>query len=93
MDELQKSIIQKAEVILANENFAPKEEVKESISNAFNKLKSNIEKTSKQTYGYTVKEIAKALISIIDFTELKKIYKPVTIISSAGDIYETGSKI
>ena len=93
MDELQKSIIQKAEVILENENFAPKEEVKESISNAFNKLKSNIEKTSKQTYGYTVKEIAKALISIIDFTELKKIYKPVTIISSAGDIYETGSKI
>jgi len=93
LDELQKSIIQKAEVILENENFAPKEEVKESISNAFNKLKSNIEKTSKQTYGYTVKEIAKALISIIDFTELKKIYKPVTIISSAGDIYETGSKI
>ena len=93
LDELQKSIIQKAEVILANENFAPKEEVKESISNAFNKLKSNIEKTSKQTYGYTVKEIVKALISIIDFTELKKIYKPVTIISSAGDIYETGSKI
>ena len=93
LDELQKSIIQKAEVILKNENFAPKEEVKESISNAFNKLKSNIEKTSKQTYGYTVKEIAKALISIIDFTELKKIYKPVTIISSAGDIYETGSKI
>lgn len=93
LDELQKSIIQKAEVILANENFAPKEEVKESISNAFNKLKSNIEKTSKQTYGYAVKEIAKALISIIDFTELKKIYKPVTIISSAGDIYETGSKI
>ena len=93
LDELQKSIIQKAEVILENENFAPKEEVKESISNAFNKLKSNIEKTSKQTYGYTVKEIAKALISIIDFTELKKISKPVTIISSAGDIYETGSKI
>ena len=93
LDELQKSIIQKAEVILENENFAPKEEVKESISNAFNKLKSNIEKTSKQTYGYTVKEIAKVLISIIDFTELKKIYKPATLIFSAGDIYETGSKI
>ena len=46
LDELQKSIIQKAEAILANENFAPKEEVKESISNTFGKLKSNIEKTS-----------------------------------------------
>ena len=44
LDELQKSIIQKAEVILENENFAPKEEVKESISNTFGKLKSNIEK-------------------------------------------------
>ena len=93
LDELQKSIIQKAEVILENENFAPKEEVKESISNAFNKLKSNIEKTSKQTYGYTVKELIKALVSIIDFTEFKNTFKPVSLLMSAGDIYETGSKI
>ena len=93
LDELQKSIIQKAEAILANENFAPKEEVKESISNAFNKLKSNIEKTSKQTYGFTVKELIKALVSIIDFTEFKNTFKPVSLLMSAGDIYETGSKI
>ncbi|WP_297940239.1 hypothetical protein, partial [uncultured Campylobacter sp.] len=93
LDELQKSIIQKAEVILENENFAPKEEVKESISNTFNKLKSNIEKTSKQTYGFTVKELTKALVSIIDFTEFKKTFKPVSLLMSAGDIYETGSKI
>ena len=93
LDELQKSIIQKAEAILANENFAPKEEVKESISNTFGKLKSNIEKTSKQTYGFTVKELIKALVSIIDFTEFKKTFKPVSLLMSAGDIYETGSKI
>jgi len=93
LDELQKSIIQKAEAILANEKFAPKEEVKKSISNTFNKLKSNIEKTSKQTYGFTVKELIKALVSIIDFTEFKKTFKPVSLLMSAGDIYETGSKI
>ena len=93
LDELQKSIIQKAEAILENENFAPKEEVKESISNTFGKLKSNIEKTSKQTYGFTVKELIKALVSIIDFTEFKNTFKPVSLLMSAGDIYETGSKI
>ena len=93
LDELQKSIIEKAEAILENEKFAPKEEVKKSISNTFNKLKSNIEKTSKQTYGFTVKELIKALVSIIDFTEFKKTFKPATLLMSAGDIYETGSKI
>jgi len=93
LDELQKSIIQKAEAILENENFAPKEEVKESISNTFGKLKSNIEKTSKQTYGFTVKELIKALVSIIDFTEFKNTFKPVSLLMSAGNIYETGSKI
>ena len=93
LDELQKSIIEKAEAILENEKFAPKEEVKKSISNTFNKLKSNIEKTSKQTYGFTVKELIKALVSIIDFTEFKKTFKPAALLMSAGDIYETGSKI
>ena len=85
LDKLQNALIEKVIIILNHENFDKGKESIEAIKSGFTEIKENLEKASKDGKLYIAKEIFKFLFSLIDITDLRSTFKPLTLLLAVPD--------
>ncbi len=85
LDKLQNALIEKVTIILNHENFDKGKESIEAIKSGFTEIKENLEKASKDGKLYIAKEIFKFLFSLIDITDLRSTFKPLTLLLAVPD--------
>ena len=85
LDKLQNALIEKVTIILNHENFDKGKESIEAIKRGFTEIKENLEKASKDGKLYIAKEIFKFLFSLIDITDLRSTFKPLTLLLAVPD--------
>ena len=85
LDKLQNALIEKVTIILNHENFDKGKESIEAIKGGFTEIKENLEKASKDGKLYIAKEIFKFLFSLIDITDLRSTFKPLTLLLAVPD--------
>ena len=85
LDKLQNALIEKVTIILNHENFDKEKESIEAIKGGFTEIKENLEKASKDGKLYIAKEIFKFLFSLIDITDLRSTFKPLTLLLAVPD--------
>ena len=85
LDRLRDELIKKATIILSHENFDKEEESIEAIKDGFEEIKENLKKASEDGKIYMAKEIIKFFFSLIDITDLRATFKPLTLLLAVPD--------
>ena len=85
LDNLQNALIEKVTIILKHENFDKEKESIEAIKSGFTEIKENLKKASNDGKLYIAKEIFKFLFSLIDITDLRSTFKPLTLLLAVPD--------
>lgn len=85
LDRLRDELIKKATIILNHENFDKEEESIEAIKGGFEEIKENLKKASEDGKIYMAKEIVKFFFSLLDITDLRATFKPLTLLLAVPD--------
>uniref|UniRef100_UPI003C6F2547 hypothetical protein n=1 Tax=Campylobacter showae TaxID=204 RepID=UPI003C6F2547 len=72
LDKLKNKLISQADDLFKQEGYASAQTGIDDIRNIFSELKNNMELLAQDGYGYIIKELLKALVSLVDVTDYKK---------------------
>ena len=93
LGKLQNKLISQADDLFKQEGYASTQTGIDDIRNMFSELKNNMELLAQDGYGYILKELFKALVSLIDVTDYKKSLTKLNVLGSIPGMIENGLNI
>lgn len=93
LDKLKNKLMSQADDLFKQEGYASTQTGIDDIRNIFSELKNNMELLAQDGYGYIIKELLKALVSLADVTDYKKSLTKLNVLGSIPGMIENGLNI